>query len=277
MLVMEYMANGSLYDLLHNETILLDGDLIFPILQDIAQGARFLHAATPKIIHGDLKAANVLVDGRFRAKISDFGLTAKKKYMGAQGTPYWMAPELLLGLSSNTSESDVYAFGIILYELYSRKDPYEGEDPSVVLKEIVNKEINKRPPVPAGAPRKIADIMTECVDINPAKRPSFEEIDLRVKRFDSELVEPTNLMSGRRRTNKDAVKNEELLNQVFPEHIAKALRDGRKVCIHFTIELKFLRYTNIAHFYLICCIHRWKLTEPKWQLCSFLISSVSLI
>ena len=52
MLVMEYMENGSLYDLLHNETIVMDGDLIFPMLQDIARGARFLHAATPKIIHG---------------------------------------------------------------------------------------------------------------------------------------------------------------------------------------------------------------------------------
>jgi len=70
LLVMEYMENGSLYDLLHNASIVIDGELIFPILQDIVRGARFLHAADPAIIHGDLKAANVLVDARFRAKIA---------------------------------------------------------------------------------------------------------------------------------------------------------------------------------------------------------------
>jgi len=62
MLVMEMMENGSLYDLLHNETLVLDGDIILPILKDVAQGLRFLHAATPQVIHGDLKAANVLVE-----------------------------------------------------------------------------------------------------------------------------------------------------------------------------------------------------------------------
>ena len=70
LLIMEYMDNGSLYDLLHNASIAIDGELIFPILSDIVRGARFLHAADPAVIHGDLKAANVLVDARFRAKIS---------------------------------------------------------------------------------------------------------------------------------------------------------------------------------------------------------------
>lgn len=58
MLVMEYMDHGSLYDVLHNETLVLEGDIILPILRDIAQGLRFLHAALPQVIHGDLKAAN---------------------------------------------------------------------------------------------------------------------------------------------------------------------------------------------------------------------------
>ena len=70
LLIMEFMDNGSLYDLLHNASIVIDGELIFPILSDIVRGARFLHAADPAVIHGDLKAANVLVDARFRAKIS---------------------------------------------------------------------------------------------------------------------------------------------------------------------------------------------------------------
>jgi serine/threonine protein kinase len=56
MLVMEYMDHGSLYHVLRNETMALDGEILLPILRDIAQGVRFLHAASPKVIHGDLKA-----------------------------------------------------------------------------------------------------------------------------------------------------------------------------------------------------------------------------
>lgn len=181
------------------------------------------------VIHGDLKAANVLVDGRFRAKISDFGLSAKKKYLGAVGTPYWMSPELLRKESTNTSKSDVYSFGIILYELFSRKGPYEGEDPSKVLQEIVDTRINKRPPVPVGCPSKIAEIMNECVDAHPEKRPSFEEIDLRIQRLDSENVEPGKVIGSHQFQKRRAERNEDLIRQVFPKHIAKALLEGRKI------------------------------------------------
>jgi len=248
MLVMEFMEYGSLYDLLHNETIMVDGELIFPILQDIARGARFLHAADPKIIHGDLKAANVLVDGRFRAKIADFGLSAKKKCLGATGTPYWMAPELLRRESGNSAESDVYSFGIILYELYSRQDPYEGENPTRVLDEIVDKKINKRPPVPEGCPAKIAEIMKECVDANPEKRPTFEEIDLRIMRLDSENVEPVRFGSGHHHIPKKTYTSEQdLIHQVFPKHVAKALLEGRKAEPD-RVEMATMFFSDIVGF-----------------------------
>jgi len=58
----------------------------------------------------DLKAANILVDSRFRAKVADFGLSQKKN-LGGTGTPFWMAPELLRMESPNTSMTDVYSFG----------------------------------------------------------------------------------------------------------------------------------------------------------------------
>jgi hypothetical protein len=80
LLVMEYMDHGSLFDLLQNETIgILDGHTMLPILRDISQGLRFLHAANPQVIHGDLKAQNILVDSKFRAKVADFGLSQKKQ------------------------------------------------------------------------------------------------------------------------------------------------------------------------------------------------------
>jgi len=92
--VNRYMDHGSLYDLLHNVTMTFEGETILSILRDISQGMRFLHSASPQIIHGDLKSANCLVDSRFRAKVSDFGFTVKAK-VGASGTPYWMVSCLL--------------------------------------------------------------------------------------------------------------------------------------------------------------------------------------
>ena len=72
----------------------------------------------------------------------------------ACGTPYWMAPEVLRGEATTTS-SDVYAFAIILYEVFSRKDPYPVDaDLETVLKEVV-----KRKPKKSCAETKFADLM----------------------------------------------------------------------------------------------------------------------
>ena len=99
---MEYMSLGSLYDFIRS-TSRGDSQRGFEnttlerkrasILEDVAHGVRFLHAFQPAVIHGDLKSRNVLLDSRFGAKVTDFGLSAKRDF-GAAGTPFWMAPEL---------------------------------------------------------------------------------------------------------------------------------------------------------------------------------------
>lgn len=130
-----------------------------------------------------------------------------------------MAPELLRKESTNTAETDVYSFGIILYEVYSRRDPYEDEDALEVLRLVADKKVKKRPPVPRHMPEKIKSLMADCVDDDPASRPSFEEIDIRVKRMDVKGVEPG------QQINAASVS----LFDIFPRHIAEALRDGRTV------------------------------------------------
>ena len=164
-LVMEYMRHGSLYDVLHNESVLLEGEILLPILRDIAQGVRFLHSAEPEIIiHGDLKAQNILVDSSFRAKVSDFGLSQKQQ-LGATGSPFWMAPELLRGEVNNNADTDAYSFGVIVYEVYSRQNPYEGEDVNEVLRQVADPNINKRPLIPAGCPPVAKALMVECLSV----------------------------------------------------------------------------------------------------------------
>jgi len=218
MIVLEYLEHGSLYDLLHNETMAIEGDLALPILRDISQGIRFLHSASPQVIHGDLKSANILVDRGFRAKVADFGSANQNC---ATGTPFWMAPELLRGETVNSAASDVYSFGIILYEVFSRRDPYENEGNIIeVLRLVCDKAIQKRPAAPFGMPEKVKGLMVDCVEDEPANRPTFEEIDKRLQRIDCERTDASS-MSAR----KVGIS----LFDIFPRHVAEALRDGRTV------------------------------------------------
>jgi guanylate cyclase len=90
MLVLEYMELGSLRDVLHSGTMVVDDTKVLAMVQDVAKGIRFLHNADPKIVHGDIKAANILVDSNFRAKVSDFGLSQRKYTSTPSGTPYFM-------------------------------------------------------------------------------------------------------------------------------------------------------------------------------------------
>lgn len=170
---------------------------------------------------GDLKAANILVDNRYRAKVADFGFSQKKS-LGGTGTPFWMAPELLREEASNSTASDVYSFGIIMYEMYSRKDPYEGEDPMEVLTLVVDKAVQKRPTPPLHCPAENQVLMRECLVDDPEARPSFDEIDMRLKRFDTRDIEQELDASASRPPSVS-------LFDIFPRHIAEALRDGRAI------------------------------------------------
>ncbi|KAL7570909.1 hypothetical protein ACA910_002543 [Epithemia clementina (nom. ined.)] len=228
MLIMEYMDHGSLHDMLQNSTVLLEGEQLLSFMRDIAQGVRFLHSASPTVVHGDLKARNILVDSRLRAKVADFGL-AEKKRLGATGTPYWMAPELLHRETSNTTQSDVYAFGILLYEVYSRKNPYEGEDFASVLGKVADANICKRPPIPEGCPFEIERMMKKCWDGEPTRRPTFKELDVKLKSFRAARVEPTTQPSITRANRVTSGTTDGLLDELFPPHIADALRKGEKV------------------------------------------------
>jgi len=226
MIVLEFMDHGSLYDVLHNETMVLEGEIILPILRDIAQGLRFLHAAVPQIVHCDLKASNILVDGRFRAKVADFGLSsAETDKVGAAGTPYFLSPEILRGETGNTVESDAFAFGVVLYEVYSRKDPYEGEKPLEVLRLVADAAAKKRPIPPASMPPKAKALMAECLADTASQRPTFEELDLQLKRLDVSIMEPIR----QRPSGSEQARSDSMYDEMFPKDIAKALKEGRKV------------------------------------------------
>ncbi|CAM8993428.1 unnamed protein product [Rhodiola kirilowii] len=128
-LIYEFLENGNLNELLHNsEREPLSWCTRVQIALDSARGLEYIHEHTvPGYIHLDIKSANILIDKNFRGKIADFGLTKLAEESGCRpsghlaGTFGYMPPEYARdGLVS--PKVDVFAFGVVLYELLSGKN-----------------------------------------------------------------------------------------------------------------------------------------------------------
>ena len=217
--------------------------MILQIARDVAQGLRYLHASRPPILHGDLKARNILVDSRFRAKLCDFGLSTKTGNI-ISGTPYWLAPEYLRGQSDYTEMCDIYSIGIILYEIYSRKSPYEGENFKEVLRKVCDRRTNKRPVVPTTCPSKMTDLMKKCWSPDPQFRPIARDLDTCLMDMSANDAEP---LEGGEQDGKQRRRTGDMLYELFPKHIANALKAGQKVEPE-THELVTIVFSDIVKF-----------------------------
>ncbi|NWX04517.1 RIPK2 kinase, partial [Caloenas nicobarica] len=138
-IVTEYMTNGSLNQLLHGKDVYLDIPwcLRFRILYEIALGVNYLHNMNPPLLHHDLKTQNILLDDEFHVKIADFGMSKWRVISMSQsrsetslpegGTIIYMPPEDY-NPSQKTRASvkhDIYSYAIIMWEVMSRKQPFE--------------------------------------------------------------------------------------------------------------------------------------------------------
>ena len=132
-IVLEYCSRGSLWSLLHDGHIKMSWEYRKKFALDIAKGVYYLHTNKQPILHRDLKSLNVLLDHALNCKLADFGWTrVKAKVMTSKiGTYQWMAPEVINGYKY-TEKADVFSFGIILWELATRKPPYYGIDGQLV-------------------------------------------------------------------------------------------------------------------------------------------------
>eukprot|EP01127_Copromyxa_protea_P012260 TRINITY_DN3175_c0_g1_i2.p1 TRINITY_DN3175_c0_g1~~TRINITY_DN3175_c0_g1_i2.p1 ORF type:complete len:683 (+),score=93.13 TRINITY_DN3175_c0_g1_i2:83-2131(+) len=176
------LMEGNLHDLLHRPDIRLSNLQKLNFAIDIASGMAWLHNAKPcQIIHRDLKPSNLLIDENWKVKVADFGLscflstsfTRDKNF--AIGSARWMAPEVLAGDKLN-NKLDVYSYGLILWEIFTRNEPYtEFRSVSDFRDAICNSGI--RPNVHKKCiPPMLADIMVQCWHSMPQRRPSFVDI-----------------------------------------------------------------------------------------------------
>ena len=183
-IVTEWMPNGSLYRDLH-KTHRLDATKKTIVAFDIARGMQFLHSR--QIIHRDLKSLNVLLDKDLRPRICDFGfsrIVSKEEVMTKNvGTPHWMAPEMLMSSGGYGNKVDVYAYGILLWEILTEQLPYQGMSQSEIIASVLMR--NARPKMPNSVPRELETLITDCWAKEPSQRPSFEEI---VQRFQDGMI-----------------------------------------------------------------------------------------
>eukprot|EP00980_Cylindrotheca_fusiformis_P006580 scaffold1387_cov103-Cylindrotheca_fusiformis.AAC.2 len=246
MMVMEYMENGSLYDLLRNETVYTGGEIILQIVRDIAQGLRFLHSSKPAVFHRDLKAKNILIDSRFRAKVADFGLSTKTKNVlsgwhqnTCKGELITMDPAMFMRsvrahwrlfrapVDTQLSHLCDSFTGMIIYEIYSRQIPYEGQVPRKVLRRVCDPRINYRPASPATCPKRMAELMKKCWGRNPSLRPEAKDLDIIFNDMTAHDAEP--LVAKENTRLRTEVASGDMLYQVFPKKVADQLKAGQKV------------------------------------------------
>lgn len=137
---------------------------------------RHLHTRRPPIVHRDLKSHNVLLDTRGHAKLCDFGLVNTRETTA--GTPNYMAPELFLSKPFSPSV-DVFAFGVLLNELWAREVPWDGFTPLDIRERVTAGE---RPPTPRTMPYACEALLKKLWHATATLRPSFADALLALER-----------------------------------------------------------------------------------------------
>ncbi|KAF2069141.1 hypothetical protein CYY_009538 [Polysphondylium violaceum] len=201
-MVMEYIECGDLHKFLHNpigDVLNNNWPLILKLALDIAKGMDFLHSVTPPLLHRDLKSPNILLtmkDGNYHAKVGDFGLSSRMFIQALRhklrnfpvGNITWVAPEILRE-EEYTVKSDVYAFGLILHELLTRKHPYKEFNYSMVslLEEAIKNGL--RPTIPNNyiqssvVGHEYCSLIRDCWDGDVDRRPTFTKIVKRLRQI----------------------------------------------------------------------------------------------
>mmetsp|Transcript_36334 Transcript_36334/g.80856 ORF Transcript_36334/g.80856 Transcript_36334/m.80856 type:complete len:1087 (+) Transcript_36334:74-3334(+) len=195
-LILEYCDANTLRDALDKKAFRELGSgrpdygAVLLVAMDVARAMVHLHHHG--IVHSDLKARNVLLKTHhaspsgYLAKVADFGLSLhmdahQSHISGAfQGTPTHMAPEVLL-YGRVSKAADVYAFGILLFELWTAGLAFKGIPRAILGYKVAVQ--NERPRFPASAPLELVQLATHCWAKEPGDRPTFSQVCAELRRL----------------------------------------------------------------------------------------------
>jgi serine/threonine-protein kinase len=140
------------------------------ITRDICGGVAAAHERG--VIHRDLKPANVMIDGGGRARVTDFGLAvAGERATDSAGTPAYMSPERLAGEAASVA-SDLYALGLVLYEVFTGRRPFSATSAHDLLMRQRANDFVRPTSVARDVPAAVERVILRCLDPDPKSRPS---------------------------------------------------------------------------------------------------------
>eukprot|EP00105_Crassostrea_gigas_P031706 XP_011454479.2 PREDICTED: atrial natriuretic peptide receptor 1-like [Crassostrea gigas] len=259
-IVSEACSRGTLKDILHNSSFKINKDLQTSLICDMIKGCSYLHAS-PVRYHGSLTSQNCLIDKRFVLKITGFGLpeirTSDHKTDKQQ--LFYVAPEVLRNAIREPNflvfqSADVYSFGVILYEILTRKEPFEDDLQYSSIDEIIEK-IKSIPSftspfkadVEEYVENSLLNLMYSCLEGEAEHRPTFAKISKESKRnkwgisgenfLDILLFRMEEYANNLEHIAEERMhafldekrRSDELLYQVLPRSIARDLIRGHKV------------------------------------------------
>lgn len=263
-LIFDYCGKGSLSDVVENEDIKLDSTFIASLIHDLVKGMIYLHDSDLGV-HGNLKSSNCVITSRWVLQLTDFGLS-ELRLASISVDPVvshsyfqsllWTAPELLregYHTAKGTQAGDVYAFGIILYEIYGRKGPYGmcEYDPKEIVDNVrrnlgcvpFRPDIEFLDECSTLCPDYVISVMRDSWDEVVENRPTFRTIREKLKPLKegmapnimdhmiSMMEKYTNNLEGlvSERTSllfQEKKKTEDLLHRMLPPPVALKLTGG---------------------------------------------------